>query len=164
MKELLQIRQATLEDLEAVTYVEAQAFPPKEAASKESFKGRLGVFTESFLVGELNGEIVALIDGCISEERFITDKLYESNAWHSIAAPNMMVFGIAVLPKHQKKGFGTQMMEAFIALGKAHKKVLITLSCKKHMIPFYEQFGYQLDGLSESNHGGATWYDMTLYL
>ena len=38
----------------------------------------------------------------------------------------------------------------------------VILTCKEHMIPFYEKFGFCSQGLSQSVHGGAAWYDMLL--
>ena len=35
-------------------------------------------------------------------------------------------------------------------------------TCKEHLIPYYEKFGYRNCGVSESVHGGAVWYDMRL--
>ena len=42
------------------------------------------------------------------------------------------------------------------------KKALI-LTCKEHMIPFYESHGLKKLGVADSCHGGATWYDMQIW-
>lgn len=36
------------------------------------------------------------------------------------------------------------------------------LTCKDKLIHYYEKFGYVNQGLSESVHGNAVWYDMLL--
>ena len=36
------------------------------------------------------------------------------------------------------------------------------LTYKENMISYYEKFGYQNQGVSQSEHGGAVWYDMLL--
>lgn len=33
---------------------------------------------------------------------------------------------------------------------------------RERLIPYYEKFGYQNQGVSDSAHGGAVWYDMRL--
>ena len=38
----------------------------------------------------------------------------------------------------------------------------VILTCKKEKIGFYESMGYVCQGLSDSEHGGAEWYDMLL--
>ena len=36
------------------------------------------------------------------------------------------------------------------------------LTCKQGLIPYYQRLGYQQEGVSQSIHGGAVWYDMRL--
>lgn len=36
----------------------------------------------------------------------------------------------------------------------------LVLTCKEHMVHYYEKFGFVNEGLSESIHGGAQWYHM----
>ncbi|MEH7097322.1 GNAT family N-acetyltransferase, partial [Neobacillus vireti] len=36
----------------------------------------------------------------------------------------------------------------------------ITLTCKKDLVGFYEKQGYVNEGVSNSVHGGVTWYNM----
>lgn len=40
----------------------------------------------------------------------------------------------------------------------------LILTCKKELISFYEKLGFELDGVSESTHGGAIRHDMALRL
>ena len=42
------IRQATLEDLDLVTAIEAECFPAAEAATREQFAARLAAYAFSF--------------------------------------------------------------------------------------------------------------------
>ena len=44
----MEIRRATMEDLEAVTAVEAECFPPAEAATRKDFEGRLAHYADHF--------------------------------------------------------------------------------------------------------------------
>ncbi len=36
----------------------------------------------------------------------------------------------------------------------------IILTCHDYLIPYYEMNGFSNQGLSESEHGGAVWYQM----
>lgn len=158
------IRPACASDLDAVTAIEAACFPAAEAATRESLKERLAAFRHSFLIAETKGRPVGFINGCVTAQRVLTDDLYESTALHDDKAANMMVFGLDVIPQEQHRGIAAQLMQAYIALARKRHKVLITLTCKERLIPFYEQFGYVCEGKSVSSHGGAIWYDMTMYL
>lgn len=158
------IRPACPGDLDGVVYVENSCFPSTEAATEASLKERLAAFRNSFLVAESQGKIVGLIDGCVTKQGQLTDDLYESTALHDDSAPCQMVFGLAVHPDVQHQGIAAKLMKAYIAVARKRGKACITLTCKKHMIAFYEQFGYTCGGLSVSTHGGVPWYDMTLSL
>lgn len=158
------IRPAGTADLDAVAAIEEACFPAAEAATRESLKERLAAFRHSFLIAEKDGIPVGFINGCVTAQRILTDDLYESTVHHDDTAANVMVFGLDVIPKEQHHGIAAQLMQAYIALAKEWHKALITLTCKKRLIPFYEQFGYVCEGKSTSIHGGAVWYNMTMYL
>lgn len=158
------IRLADVKDLENIFAIESECFPEAEAATYHSFKERLTVFEHSFFVAEKGKNIVGFINGCVTNQRKLTDELFESTKLHNDSAPYQMVFGLAVHPDEQHQGIAALLMHAFIAQAKKRKKKLITLTCKKNLIPFYEQFGYQNEGESASVHGDAVWYDMTLFL
>ena len=36
----------------------------------------------------------------------------------------------------------------------------VVLTCEKHLVPYYEKFGFVNAGLSGSVHGGDVFYDM----
>ena len=38
----------------------------------------------------------------------------------------------------------------------------IVLTCKEKLVGFYARFGFVDEGMSDSSHGGATWYQMRL--
>ena len=37
----------------------------------------------------------------------------------------------------------------------------ITLTCKQELVSFYEKFGFVSHGMSESKHGGVSWYSLS---
>lgn len=158
------IRPAEPTDLEAVTAIEAACFPAAEAATEESFRQRLAAFTHSFLIAEKDGRPIGFINGCVTNKDELTDDLYESTALHDDDAPNVMVFGLDVIPQEQHQGFAAALMKAYIEKAESRRKKQIILTCKERLIPFYEQFGYECHGKSQSTHGGAVWYDMVLSL
>ena len=160
----IHIRQAVLSDLHALVQIEAICFPPAEAASKEHLQERLKAFKESFFVAEKDGEIIGFINGAIVNETVISDAMFEDVTFHDPNGLYQSIFGLDVLPSYGHRGIATQLMNHMIDCAKASGKKGLILTCKEALIPFYSQFGYVSQGVSQSVHGGATWYDMTLLL
>ena len=57
---------------------------------------------------------------------------------------------------------GLQLMWYVIDEISKQKRRGIVLTCKEKLIPFYEKFGYVSEGISDSVHGDAVWYQMRL--
>lgn len=157
------IRTANMADLDGVTWVESQTFPPEEACTREVFAYRLATFPERFLVAELDGKIVGIVNGCTTHEPLICDRLFEAEG-HDPQGANQMIFGLAVLPDYQRQGIAAALMRAIIDLARKEGRRTVVLTCKARLIPYYETFGYENRGVSASVHGGAVWYDMVLPL
>lgn len=62
------IRQVTAADVDAVTRLEAKCFPPHEAPGREVFARRIAAFGDSFFVAEQDGEILGMINGCVTDQ------------------------------------------------------------------------------------------------
>ena len=67
-----------------------------------------------------------------------------------------------MLPEYQRRGIAAQLMRAFCELARADGRKGVILTCKQHLIPYYERFGFENLGVSQSVHGGAVWYDLLL--
>lgn len=158
------IRPASLSDADAVAAIEGRCFPPAEAAGKDQFLQRLAAFKHTFLAAEKDGRLIGFINGCTTAQDELTDDLYASTALHDDDGPNVMVFGLDVVPEEQHRGVAAALMKAYIDGARKRRRKRIILTCKEGLIAFYEQFGYQCRGRSRSAHGGAVWYDMVLDL
>jgi ribosomal protein S18 acetylase RimI-like enzyme len=158
----LKIRNANTGDLDAVTFVETAAFPPNEAARREDFEKRLKIFPNHFWVLEADGKIVSLVNGMITNEIHKHDELLENPQRHDENGKWLIIFGVATDPLYQKKGYAKALMNKVIEDTKAENKDGIVLICKDELIPFYEQFGFVCEGVSNSEHGGVKWNDMKL--
>lgn len=156
------IRTAKMSDLEAVTEVERACFPPAEAASKESFEQRMNAFLNNFFVAETEGKIIGVIDGSTTDERTITDEMFDDTSLHVPEGAYQAVFGLLVHPDYQSCGVASALMKHFIQDAKERGKKGVILTCKDRLISYYERFGYKNLGVSASVHGGAVWYDMIL--
>lgn len=158
----IKIRTANINDLENVTLIESTCFPSAEAATKDALKERLSAYTKGFFIAELNGEIIGFINGGATDDSAIKDEFFESMDLHHNDGKNLVIFGLDVHPDHQHKGYARKLMNRFIKFAKEENKESVILTCKDHLISYYESFGYINFGLSHSVHGGAKWYDLVL--
>ena len=161
-EETLTIRKATAEDVELLSAIEAACFPAAEAATKERFAARLAVFADHFLILEANGRAVGFINGMVTPEPYIEDVMFEQADMHCPEGSWQSIFGLNVLPQFRRRGYAAKLIEAFVALAKAQGRSGVTLTCKEHLLHYYAKFGFVPLGLSESQHGGARWFDMVL--
>lgn len=157
------IRNVKKEDLEQVVQVEAVCFPEAEAATAESLQSRIEAFPESFFVAEdKNGAIIGFINGAVTSQTVISDDMFEDVSLHKKDGAYQSIFGLDVVPEWRKQGVATALMEHLIAVTRERGKRGLILTCKDRLISYYEKFGYQNMGVSQSVHGGAVWYDMIL--
>ena len=156
------IRKVKPDDLDAVTRVEAVCFPEAEAAPRESFRQRISTFPDSFFVAEKDGEIIGFINGCATDSRVIFDEMFADASHHREDGIYQSIFGLDVIPEYQHQGLASRLMKHLIEDAREKGRKGLTLTCKDRLIGFYERFGYKNLGLSQSVHGGAVWYDMSL--
>lgn len=169
---MLSITTATIDDLIAIADIEQICFPINEGADFSTFQERFKVFPNHFLVAKINkeddedndSEIIGFINGMVTNSETISDDMYEKASLHDLEGKYQTIFGINVLPSYQHLGVASKLMENFIQKAKKEKRTAVILTCKHHLISFYEQFGFVSLGISKSTHGGVVWYDMVLKL
>lgn len=158
----MNIRKATMADLEAVTTIEAACFPAAEAATAESFSKRLAIYPDYFWLVEEKGELVGFLNGPVINQNTIADSMYEDASCHCPDGDWQTVFGINTLPEYRKQGIGALMLREMIQTAKQEGRKGCVLTCKDYLLPYYESFGFRSMGVSASSHGGAKWNDMVL--
>ena len=158
----LLIQLASPEDLNDISQIEEIRFPPAEAAKKEVIAKRLVAFKDSFFVARLDNKIIGFVNGRATDSLVIHDELFYDAKPEDRVGENWCIFGLDVVPAYQNRGIAAKLMAHFIEAAKKHHKKRVLLTCKEPLVPYYEKFGFVNDGLSNSTHGGAEWYDMTL--
>ena len=161
----MNIRLATMADLEEITAVEAVCFPEAEAADKESFRKRLEIFPNHFWLLEQDaseGRIISIINGMVTDIPVLVDDMFADATMHKEDGAWQMIFGVETIPEYRRQGCAAMLMKRVIEDTRRAGKKGLMLTCKEELIPFYEQFGYINEGISMSKHGGAVWYDMRL--
>ncbi|WP_133468859.1 GNAT family N-acetyltransferase [Paraglaciecola marina] len=156
------IRQATHADINRMADIESVCFPESEAASLESFQTRFSAFPECFYVLELEGIVVGHINGCVYSAPELPDALYSDVSLHCPNGAYQTVFGLAVEPQYQNRGYASALTKHFIEVSRLGKREGMVLTCKDYLVKFYERLGFIHGGVSASSHGGARWNDMVL--
>jgi len=160
----ISMRNVKMSDLDGVAGIELECFPISEAAEKAVIKTRIAAFPENFFVAERDGVLIGFINGCTTNHSTIYDEMFHDVKHHIATGKTLAIFGLDVIPAYRNKGIAAQLMETFIENGKRTGKESIILTCKQHLVHYYEKFGFVNNGVSDSQHGGATWYDMTCTL
>ena len=81
-KVTMEIRNAVFSDWKALEEIERVCFPAEEAASGDSIRERLSCFPDHFWLLSDQGRIVSFVDGMVTEEKNLTDEMYERPAMH----------------------------------------------------------------------------------
>ena len=159
----MNIRTATLNDLDAVTAVEAACFPAAEAASEEEFAERLRYYGSHFWL-MLDGEkLIGFVDGMVTDQTDLTDDLYEQAHAHNEQGGWQMIFGVNTLPEYRRHGYAGQLLRRAVADARQQGRKGLVLTCKERLLPYYAKFGFQDEGVTDkSTHGNAAWHQMRL--
>ena len=158
----MKIRTATMDDLNEIANVEAECFPAAEAATKEEFAGRIRYYGNHFWIMLEEDKLIAFVDGFVTDEADLTDEMYEKACLHDEKGAWQMIFGVNTLPKYRRQGYAEKLLRYGINDSRAEDRECLVLTCKDKLVHYYEKFGFQNEGVSESVHGGATWYQMRL--
>ena len=73
-----------------------------------------------------------------------------------------MIFGVNTIPSARKKGFAGKLLRTAIDNAKVSGRKGLVLTCKDKLVDYYASFGFKKEGISDSTHGGAVWYQMRL--
>ena len=158
----MSIRTATIEDLNTISEIENLCFSAEEAASLETLEKRLKTFPHHFFVLEENGKIVGFINGMVTDNDVIIDEMFKNTSLHDDNGKWQSVFGLAVSPDFQKKGYAGQLIDHIIAVSKQQNQKGVVLTCKAKLVPYYKKFGFYDAGISNSVYAGLVWHDMRI--
>ncbi len=156
------IRTATIHDLDAVTAVEAECFPPAEAATRADFEHRLAHYSDHFWLMFDNDKLVAFVDGMVTDKADLTDEMYECAELHNENGAWQMIFGVNTIPEYRRHGCAGDLIKRAISDAKVQNRKGLVLTCKDKLIHYYAKFGFVNEGVSASVHGNVTWYQMRL--
>ena len=152
------IRTATIDDLDAVTAVEAECFPPAEAATRSDFEHRLIHYSNHFWLMFDEDKLIAFVDGMVTDTADLTDDMYEDASLHKEDGAWQMIFGVNTIPEYRRHGCAGALIQRAISDARAQGRKGLVLTCKDKLIHYYAKFGFVNEGVSASVHGNVTWY------
>jgi ATP-binding cassette subfamily B multidrug efflux pump len=157
------IRYATMADLDDIASVESECFPVLEAATKEEFEQRIKYYGNHFWLMFDDDKLIAFVDGFVTDEADLTDDMYENASMHNENGAWQMVFGVNTLPEYRRCGYAKELIKkAILDAGKQNRKGLV-LTCKESLVPYYSKFGFVDEGITDkSTHGNVLWHQMRL--
>ena len=161
---MLCLRHATPDDLEAIEELETVSFPPEEAADRTRLQERLAIYPECFWLLFDEKKLLAYSCGLATECRDLADEMYANASLHEKNGAWQMLFSVCTDPMHRGEGLAHHVLSEVIAESCARKRAGIVLTCKEALVPFYREFGFADEGVSDSAHGGLVWHQVRRHL
>lgn len=158
----MNIRTATLQDIDQIAAVEKECFPEAEAATKEEFAKRLEHYADHFWLMFEDDTLIAFVDGMVTDQDDLTDEMYENASMHNENGAWQMIFGVNTLPAYRNHGYAGELLKRAIADAKDQGRKGLVLTCKDRLVHYYAKFGFVNEGVSESVHGNVVWNQMRL--
>lgn len=155
------IRHANLADLDRIAEIELANFGPEIAISRQAFEERLTLMTDTFLVIEEEGKVLAYIEGPVVEQPLLHDNLFHKVEENPDSGGYIAITSLSVSPDYKGQGLGTTLLAAMKDLAVSQKRFGLILTCEDYLVPYYEMNGFLNEGQAESCHGGRVWYAMS---
>ena len=159
----MEIRYANTGDIKELAEIEAECFPKAEAATAEEIETRVKAYGDHFWLLEDAGEIIAFVDGMVTNEADLRDEMYANAQLHEKSGAWQMIFGVNTRVAYRRHGYAGMLIERAIADARAQRRKGLVLTCKDELVHYYAKFGFVNEGKTEkSTHGNVAWNQMRL--
>lgn len=142
----LTIRTVKMADLDRIVDIESKAFQMSKEMTKKDMIGRIENYPDTFLVAEVDGEVVGHVFGPASKDRYIKDELYFKNHPNHPQDKYQTILSLAVDEKYRKQGIATELLKKMDEVAKSENRQAISLTCLPKLFSFYEKRGYENEG------------------
>ncbi|MBS4913365.1 MAG: GNAT family N-acetyltransferase [Veillonella sp.] len=150
------IRHATVADIPDIAAVEAECFPPAEAAKEKDFVDRVKEYGNHFWLMYDGDKLIAFVAGMVRDEADLVDEMYSDASMHNENGAWQMIFGVNIIPAYRKRGLAGELIQRAIDDARAQGRKGLILTCKDKLIHYYEKFGFMDEGVSDkSTHGNV---------
>ncbi|HFI0150722.1 TPA: GNAT family N-acetyltransferase [Streptococcus suis] len=157
----MQIRFAKRTDLPAIVSLEQENFEPNELIADQVLAYYVENLSQTCLVMESDRqELVGYLLARPTTENRVTDDIFYQLEETEEEANYLAIASLSIAPKFKGQGVGTLLLAALKELVVIQGYRGISLTCKDHLLRYYEMNGFEDCGLSESQFGNQQWYDM----
>ena len=158
------IRIVNEQDLDRCFEIESVSYSGDEAATKQKIFKRIKNYPEGFIVLENDKEIIGFINSGATQKVELSDEEFKELIGHDPEGKHIVILSVVIHPDYQGKGMASKLMNSFIDKMKALGKTDIFLLCQSELIDMYARYGFVNLGISDSDHGGMSWNEMSLSL
>ena len=158
------IRIVNEQDLDRCFEIESVSYSGDEAATKQKIFKRIKNYPEGFIVLENDKEIIGFINSGATQKVELSDEEFKELVGHDPEGKHIVILSVVIHPDYQGKGMASKLMNSFIDKMKALGKTDIFLLCQSELIDMYARYGFVNLGISDSDHGGMSWNEMSLSL
>ena len=110
-----------------------------------------------------DGKLISFVDGLVTDNRDLTDRMYEDESIHDESGAWQMIFGVVTIPQARKQGYAARLLRHVIKEAETQGRKGLVLTCRERLIDYYSSFGFINEGITEQSvHGGIVWYQMRL--
>ena len=88
------------------------------------------------------------------------DELFEETVPNPKSGGYQSILSLVVASDYRNQGLASQLLKQLEKLSQKNQRQGITLTCLEDLIPFYEQNGYQNEGISTSQHANEIWFNL----
>ena len=105
---------------------------------------------------------MSFVNGMATDEPDLRDEMFADATLHRADGAWQMIFGVATIPEYQRQGCAGAVLQQAIEDAKVQGRKGLVLTCKDFRVHYYAKFGFEDEGVSQSEHGGAVWHQMRL--
>ena len=158
------IRIVNEQDLDRCFEIESVSYSGEEAATKDKILKRIKSYPEGFIVIENDREIMGFINSGATQKVELSDEEFKELIGHDPEGKHIVILSVVIHPDYQGRGMASKLMNSFIDKMKSLGKSDIFLICQTELIDMYASYGFVNLGVSDSDHGGMSWNEMSLSL
>lgn len=166
LRERFEFRNVRIEEAEEAAGIEKACFPPSEACTRERMVERARKAPELFLIAvdRATGEIAGFLNGLSTNEDSFRDEFFTNAELYDPKGGNVMLLGLAVLPKYRMQGIARELMEEYARREQEKGRKRLLLTCLQSRVEMYKKMGFRDEGMANSSWGGEEWHEMSRVL
>ena len=132
------------------------------ASVEEMMKRRALKIRELFFVAvdRKSGEVAGFLNGLATDGDCLKDEFFRNADLHDQTGDNVMILGLAVLPKYRGIGVASELMRRYSGIQRQQGRCALILTCLDAKVEMYKKMGFEDEGISDSSWGGEQWHQM----